>query len=206
MIILIFVSIAVLFFLLCSGAVIWFVLRRRRSPKSKEPTKQTTRRATLTFRWSYIILPMVLLLLSIILTAFFYRLLPAEVAYRFQADGSPDNWLSRGAIVLWALWPQLFLTLLAGAVTWGTTRLSNLFQQAESTQIKPENTISLMGNMIALPQIILLFAMLDIFSYNSYQIHLLPLWALALIVLGVGGIVLGIFFIQAIRRAWEANR
>ena len=149
---------------------------------------------------------MVLLLLSIILTAFFYRLLPAEVAYRFQADGSPDNWLSRGAIVLWALWPQLFLTLLAGAVTWGTTRLSNLFQQAESTQIKPENTISLMGNMIALPQIILLFAMLDIFSYNSYQIHLLPLWALALIVLGVGGIVLGIFFIQAIRRAWEANR
>ena len=56
-----------------------------------------------------------------------------------------------------------------------------------------------MGNMIVLPQIILCFAMLDIFSYNSYQIHLMPLWVFALIVMGLGGMALGIFFILAIR-------
>ena len=56
-----------------------------------------------------------------------------------------------------------------------------------------------MGNMIALPQIILCFAMLDIFSYNSYQIHLLPLWLFALIVMIMGGVIIGIFFILAIR-------
>jgi len=168
--------------------------------------KQTTTGVTLAFHWSYIILPVVILLLSIILTACFYHRLPAEVAYHFKSDGSPDRWLSRGAIILWMLLPQLFLTLLAGAITWGITRLSALFRQPESTWIKPGGILSLMGNMVGLPQIILCFAMLDIFSYNSFQIHIMPLWVFALIVMGVGGIILGIFFIRAIRQAWGATR
>ena len=62
-----------------------------------------------------------------------------------------------------------------------------------------------MGNMVALPQIILCFAMLDIFSYNSYQIHLMPVWIFALIIMVIGGIILGIFLFQAVRRAWVAS-
>jgi len=174
--------------------------------KSKEPIKQTTTGATLAFHWGYIILPVVILLLSIIVTACFYHRLPVELAYHFKSDGSPDRWLSRGAIILWMLLPQLFLTLLAGAITWGITRLGALFRQPESTWIKPERILILMGNMVALPQIILCFAMLDIFSYNSYQIHLLPLWVFSLIIMGLGGIILGIFFIRAIRQAWGATR
>ena len=168
--------------------------------KSKEPAKQTAARATLAFHWSYIVLPVIFLLLSIILSAYFYRRLPVEVAYHFKLDGSPDRWLSRGAIILWMLLPQLFLTLVAGAITWGVTKLSVLFQQPESTRVKPEEILLLMGNMIALPQIILGFAMLDIFSYNSYQIHIMPLWVFALIIMGLGGIILVIFFIRAMRR------
>ncbi len=174
--------------------------------KSKETVKQTTTGRTLAFRWNYIILPVVIFLLSIIITAYFYRLLPDEVAYRFTSDGSPNGWLSRGVIILWALLPQLFLTLLAVAVTWGTTKLGALFSQPESTGIKPERILLLMGNMMALPQIILCFAMLRIFSYNSYQIRLLPLWIFALIIMGLGGIILGIFFIQAIRQVWEFGK
>ena len=45
----------------------------------------------LTFRWSYIILPVVILLLSIILVAYFYQRLPAEVGYQFKPDGLPDR-------------------------------------------------------------------------------------------------------------------
>ena len=170
--------------------------------KSKEPAKQTTAGATLAFHWSYIILPVVILLLSIILTAYFYHLLPVKVAWHFEADGSPDRWLSRGAIILWLFLPQFFFTLLAGAITWGITKLGALFRQPESTWIKPESILVLMGNMVALPQVILCFAMLDIFSYNSYQIHILPLWVFALIIMGLGGIILGIFFIRAMRQAW----
>ncbi len=167
---------------------------------------KTTTGATLAFHWGYIILPVVILLLTIILTAYFYSRLPVEITYHFKSDGSPDKWLSRGAIILWMLLPQFFFTLLAGAITWGISRLSAVFWQPERTHIKLERILLLMGNMVVLPQIILGFAMLDIFSYNSYQIHLMPLWVFALITMGLGGIILGIFFIQAMRQAWRASK
>lgn len=168
--------------------------------------KRTTTGVTLTFHWSYIILPTVILLLSIVLTACFYHLLPADVAYHFKSDGSPDRWLNRGTIILWVLLPQLFLILLAGAITWGIAKMSALFKQPASTRIKPERILLLIGNMVALPQIILGFAILDIFSYNSYQIHIMPLWVFALIVMGLGGIILGIFFLKIIRQVWSTNK
>ncbi|MFC1939092.1 DUF1648 domain-containing protein [Chloroflexota bacterium] len=170
--------------------------------KSKEPVKQTSTGVILAFRWSYITMPMVILLLSVILTVYFYHRLPVDVAYHFKSDGSPDRWLSRGMVTLWTLLPQIFLTLLAGAIAWGMARLSTLFRQLDSSRIKPESILLVMGNMVALPQIVLLFAMLDIFSYNSYQTHILPLWVFAVIVMALGGAVLGVFFIRAIRRVW----
>ena len=159
----------------------------------------------LTFHWGYVALPLTVLILAVGLTGYFYRLLPAEVAYHFQADGSPDRWLSRGAIILWALLPQFLFTLVAGAITWGITRLATMFSQPETTWIRPEKILAVMGNMVALPQILLCFAILDIFSYNSYQIRLIPLWVFALIVMVVGSIVLGVFFFQLIRQAWLAK-
>jgi uncharacterized membrane protein len=186
------------------GAAIWFIFRQRRAIKNKEPIKQTARGESLVFHWSYIILPAVILLLSVILIVYFYHQLPLEVAYHFKSDGSPDKWLSRGMIILWALLPQLFFTLMAGTITWGITKLAALSRQPESSWVKPERVLLFMGNMIALPQIVLCFAMLDIFSYNSYQIHLMPVWVFALIVMGLGAIILGVFFIQAIQQAWRA--
>jgi len=59
-----------------SIGVIWFVFKRRQAVRSKEPTKETTRAKTFPFRWSYIILPVAILLLSIIMAAYFYHLLP----------------------------------------------------------------------------------------------------------------------------------
>ncbi len=200
MIIPILILIVILLLGLGCGAALWFALRYRR------PTKEIITAEALPFHWSYITLPLAILSLSIILTAYFYHQLSTEVAYHFKLDGSPDRWLGREMITLWLLVPQLLLTLVAGAITWGITKLAILSRQPESTWIKPERILSLMGNMIALPQIILCFAMLDIFSYNSYQMHLMPLWVFALIIMGVGGIILGIFFILAIRRAWGTTR
>jgi len=205
MIILVLISIAVFLLVLGCGVAIWFVLRQKQVIKSEEPVKQTTG-ALLAFHWGYIVLPVVVLFLSIILTAYFYHQLPVELAYRFKSDGSPDAWLGRGTIILWTLLPQFLLTLLAGVISWGITKLGTRFGQPESTWIKPESILLLMGNMIALPQVILCFAMLRIFIYNSYQIHILPLWAFALIIMGLGGIILGIFFIRAIRQVWGTTR
>jgi len=166
----------------------------------KDPSRGTISKETIPFRWIYIVLPVAILLLSITLTAYFFPLLPSEVAYHFE-DGLPDEWMSRGATIAWMLTPQFFFALLAGAIVWGTIKLSTHFQQTARSWL--EKILSLMGNMIALPQIILGFAMLDIFSYNSYQIHLMPLWIFALIIIGLGGIILGIFFTLAIRQVWE---
>ena len=190
---------AILLIGLGCAVALWFALRYR------QPTKEVTTAETLPFHWSYIILPLAILSLSLILTAYFYHQLSTEVAYHFKFDGSPDRWLSRELITLWLLVPQLLLALGAGAIVWGITKLGVLSRQSGSAGVKPESMLSLMGNLVALPQIILCFAMLDIFSYNAYQMHIMPLWVFALIIMGLGGIILGIFFVLAIRRAWGAT-
>ena len=161
---------------------------------------------TLTFSWSYIILPLVVLILAVILIFSFYWQLPEELTYQFQSDGSPYKWTGRGTVILWTLIPQLLLTLLAAGTTWGISRLIAPHVESESSSIRPEIILRLIGNMIALPQAILCFAMLDIFLYNAYQIHLLPVWAIALIVLGLGGLFLGIFFFRAVMQAWKTKK
>ena len=170
------------------------------SQLQRQLVKQPTRER-IPFRWNYIILPVVILLLSIVLTASYYHRLPTEVAYNFNPNGSPDKWLSRETTILWTLLPQLLLISLAAAITWGITRLGIITKPTEGTRIKPERILSIMGNIVALPQLILCFALIDIFSYNSYQTHIMPLWVFALIIMGVGAITLGILFTLALRRA-----
>ena len=149
-------------------------------------------------------MPLAILFISVILIAFFYRLLPAELAYSFK-PGAPDNWASRGAVISWTLVPQLILAMLAAAIVWGVIKLSTRFRQSEGNWIRPGKVLSLMGNMLALPQTILAFAMLDIFVYNAYQTHLIPLWVFTLIVMALGGVYLGIFFIQALRQVADRS-
>lgn len=157
-----------------------------------------TQNSSTNFRWNYVALPFAVLFLALALVAYFLHLLPNPVAYHFNA-GVPDRWMERGLLLVWVLGPQFALAFVALCVAWAAVRLARRFAQVESAALN--RIVALMGNMIALPQLILLFAMLDIFSYNSYQIHLLPLWALALIVMLVGTVVLGLFFVRAVRGA-----
>ena len=186
------------------GGAVWFTSRARRLTPNRKPTRDTGEKGRLPFHWSYIILPVVILLLSTVLSAYFYHLLPAEVAYHFKLDGTPDRWLSREISIILMLIPQLFLTLLAGAIIWGIIKLGILSGQTPGAWIKPERMLSLMGNMIGLPQLIIGFAMLDIFSYNSYQTHIMPMWIFLLITLGLATIALGLLFVLAISKVRRA--
>jgi uncharacterized membrane protein len=141
----------------------------------------------------------VVFLLTVALTAYFYHLLPAEVAVHFEA-GEPDGWLNRQMVMVLALLPQLLLTLVALALAWLMARLAARSWPKEGTKTNPRTIVALMGNMVALPQIVFGFAMADIFVYNAYQIHLPALWILALVVMVVGGIVIGVVFTRAMRR------
>lgn len=164
-------------------------------------TKESAKAKGLSFRWNYIVLPVAILLLSVFLSIYFYRLLPAEIAYHFKFDGTPDRWLGRGVVVAWTLIPQFLLTLLAGAAIWIITKMGSFSSHTESTWIKPEKILLFMGNMIALPQFVLFFAMLDIFSYNSYQVHIMPMWVFLSIILGLATIALVLLLAFIISRA-----
>lgn len=173
----------------------WYLFRRR------QPVKENITENAFPFRWKYIVLPVAMFFLSLLLTAIFYPQLPAELAYDFQPDGSADSWFSREIAVVSTLVPQLLLTLLAVTLTWGITKLSIPPQQTQQSRLRLERVVSLMGNMVALPQIIICFALVDIFSYNLHQTHIMPLWLFAVIIMALGAIVLGILFISAVGRS-----
>jgi hypothetical protein len=137
----------------------------------------------------------------VVLSAYFYHLMPAEVAVHFD-NGLPDGWLSRPMTLLLTLLPQFLLALVALTLALVTTRFVNRFWSSEGTRANPRTIVALMGNMVALPQIVFGFAMADIFVYNAYQIHLPPLWIFALIFMVVGGIAIGVVFVRAIKWDW----
>jgi len=151
----------------------------------------------LPFRKKYIALPVVVLVISVIVVAVFYRMLPAELAYRFE-DGAPAGWLSRSALIFGGLLAQVVLTVLAVAVVGVTIRIGARF----SAMLTPAvgKMLVIMGNMVALPMIVLVFAMLNIFSYNAYQVRLMSPLAFALLVAALGLIVLGVLFSVAVRQ------
>ena len=142
-------------------------------------------------------LPLLFLLLSVGLVVYFYPRLPEEIAYHFT-DGSPDRWMGRAVATAWLLVPQFLLAGLSAAIVLGIIKLGNRFQSTATK--RSETMLLLMGNMVALPQLVLAFAMLAIFSYNSYGVYLMPLWIFAVIVMGLGGIILGAVFFLAIQQ------
>jgi hypothetical protein len=130
--------------------------------------------------------------------------MPAEVAVHFE-NGLPDSWLSPQMTLVLALIPQALLTLVGLALAWVTTRMMAR-SWPEGTKTNPGTIVAIMGNMVALPQIVLGFAMADIFVYNAYQVHLPALWIVALIIMVVGGVIIGVVFTRAIRRERAAKR
>ncbi len=157
-------------------------------------------------RWPHIILPAAILALSVILTAVFYGRLPVNAVWLFRSDGSPERWIDRGTLVFWILGLQVLFLLIATGITRGIAGMYNRYTDSDNNVVKPGTVLGLMGNMVVLPQVIIFFAMIDIFSYNSYQTHFLPLWLNAIIVLLAGGIILGIFFLRAALQVWRANK
>ena len=210
MIILLVILVVTFIFILAAGLVFLQMFSPKKSasqPKADEQTQPAQKSGDKKgVRWSYFILPVIILLLSVILIIYFYGKLPGEVAYRFNSDGSPAAWLSRGRISLWAIIPQLLLTLLAIIITYGTTKIGDLFNQGSDTGIKLDTILMVMSNMVIIPQLILVFTMLNIFSYNAFQIHISFIWWISLGIIFAGIVILSIFFIRLIGKMGNKNK
>lgn len=155
-------------------------------------------------RPSYIIGPLVILLLSLGLGVYFYPLLPDELAYHFTLDGTPDGWLSREMTMFWMFVPQFVFFLLALGISWGAVWLSRKFGQTRGSGV--EVIILFMGNLLAIPQLLLCFAMVNIFSYNLLQRHLMPIWAFFLLAFGLVTAALAIFLVYVFSRLRGGQR
>ncbi len=194
------------------GAVLWLAFKQKQSsaktaPSVKGPSVTVPSSARLPFRWRYVVVPVLVLFVSVVAAAYFFGLLPSQIAYHFAADGSADRWVGRGALMMALVAPQFLLAFLGAVVAHIVARVGTRFVQDGSTPAPAiESITTVMSNMVALPQLVLCFAMVDIFAYNAYLVHLPPLYIFAMAVMLVGGSILGLFFLRAIQQARATKR
>jgi uncharacterized membrane protein len=141
------------------------------------------------FRISYIIGPLILLAITIALVAFFYHLLPARLGYRFESDGTPDQWLNCTVVIAMGLGVQSLLTLVAV----GSALIARLLGRQASAGLSVEKLVQFMGNVLIFPQLVVVFVMADIFSYNAYRTHFIPMWIFLIVAIGLATVGLGLF-------------
>jgi hypothetical protein len=136
--------------------------------------------------------------IAIVIAAICYGKLPQETAYRFS-DGEPVSTLNRAALLGWALGLQFVFVLLALGLTFFITSATRRMQLAET----PANRMlfTVIGNIVTLPQMIIAYAMLDIFLYNIGGKTLLPLWAFTVLVMFAAGVVLATIFARVIAQS-----
>jgi uncharacterized membrane protein len=187
------------------GLVIWYAFRQKLKNRTKMVRTESKAAARIdphfTFKWRYVIVPLIILVITIVAIAYFYHLLPLRIAYSYSDDVSGDRWTSKTLFVAIMLIPQILLTLAGAAIAMIVANVGRRFSQDKRIPAAAlPSIITVMSNMVVLPQLILCFAMLDIFSYNAYQIHLLSLYVFIILVMLVGGLMLAFLFYRAIRQ------
>jgi hypothetical protein len=146
----------------------------------------------------YVALPAAALLITLALAAVFFGRLTQEIAYLFL-DNVPVRWIDRGIFLAWVLGLQSVFVLLSGALILLIILASRKIPLPETKLLR--TLLTIIGNVVALPQFIIAYAMTGIFLYNIYEITLPPLQIIAVAVMIMGGIVLVVFFARAIAQA-----
>src|ERR1035437_5324952 len=192
-------TLAIVIIGLAVGGSIFLSNYAKRTAKAKETVKENNE-ITVGFSYRQILLPLVVLLLTVIVVIALGGRLPGQVAYRFNTDGTPDVYVGQTGFLVIILVCQFLLTLMAGGITFGVSMLKVPLGDGSSL-VRPEKVVSFMGNVIGVPQFILFFVMLDIFSYNLYQFHVFPTWLFLIVVLGLATIALIVVFFYLISSA-----
>lgn len=149
------------------------------------------------FQWRYVILPFAVLLISIILTAIFFGMTPDEVAYRFNIDGEPTAHMGAFGAVSLFLGIQLAVAFVSFVIT-RTISAQKFLTDSKDVAIRPDKLLTLMGNILVIPQLVFAYALLDMFIYNANEFHLMPLWLFVAIVLVTSTIIIGVLTLPSL--------
>ena len=188
--------------------MLWLALnRRRKSRGEREVAAADSRRSGevstssgLPFRWRYILLPFLVLLISIAAAAYFYHLLPSEVAFGLGTN-STEKMIGREVFLAMMIVPQFLLSFAGATAAHLIARVGSRYVRDGSASAPPfESIMTVMSNMVVLPQLVLCYAMVDVFVNNAYQFQLPAIYIFGILVMVVGGAILGFFFLKAFQQ------
>jgi uncharacterized membrane protein len=186
------------------AGLILFLLRRERQATAKaakaERVSAPPRSApVLRFRFSFIALPLVIAMTSIISAFVVFPFLPAQVAYRFTMGGAPASYMARGTFFVLMTVAQLAIVGSAYIIASSIVNLGRRAAQDQPLPVDPSRVIWLMANMVVLPQVILAFILVDAAIYGSTTRHLLTPWIFSLLTLGLGSVAIVALFLKSFR-------
>jgi uncharacterized membrane protein len=186
------------------AGAIWILLLLRRGKLSAAGQKTAPPPGDpdgLYFRWSYVAIPIFLLLFCLAVAAIVHPSLPESVAYRFSSAGVPTSFLPRAAFTAIMLGAQAFITLAVVGLAFGIVSFGRRMLGKSALAFNVHGMIWLMTNMLALPQIILAFILLDSSFYALQGSHIMAPWLFSLITVGLGSLVILFVFVQVFKQA-----
>ncbi|AKG53733.1 hypothetical protein DGWBC_1078 [Dehalogenimonas sp. WBC-2] len=158
----------------------------------------------LKFRLSFIILPLIITLLTAILSVIFFNRLPEAVYYRFDTGGVPSgNAVTKGTFLIMMVGIQGILLAVAYFATASISRVQTFRDNVGNFWFNPTRLLTLMGNMPAIIQFIIGYVLIDAIVYALQSDHLMPLWLFAVITLVIGAILILIFGLPIIIQAYK---
>jgi uncharacterized membrane protein len=191
------------------GAGAIWVLSLLRRGKLSSPGQKTApppgEPSALPFRLGYIAVSVFLFLFCLAVAAVVYPSLPESVAYRFNSAGVPTTFLLKAAFTAVMLGAQLFITLAVIGLAMGIVAFGRRMLGKSALAFNVHGMIWLMTNMLALPQIILAFILLDSSFYALQGSHIMTPWLFSLITVGLGSLVILFVFVQVFKQARDTG-
>jgi hypothetical protein len=183
------------------AGLILFLLRRERRAYAQAPQPATVPgpAPVLSFRFSYIALPLVIAVTSVLAALVLLPSMPDPVAYRFTTAGLPDSYMARATFIALMAVAQFAVVGAAYLIASSVVRLGQRASQGQPLPVDPSRVIWLMANMVVLPQVILAFILVDAAVYGANNRHLLTPWLFSLVTLGAGSVAIVALFLSSFR-------
>ena len=191
--------------------IIWMTLRGRKTSAQSEnaaPVAESRSVAAkpveanpLIFRWSYVLAPVILAVVCIVLAASFAAALPNPLAFRFMSNGAPRMSMNTYTFIVLMLAAQVICALAAWGIANTIIRMGHNAFKLSAPQLPLGPYISLMTNMVLLPQLILAYIMLDAFIYGVWTRHIISVGLFSILTIAIGSLILIFMFMRLLSRA-----
>jgi uncharacterized membrane protein len=168
------------------------------------PINASTESQPLVFRLKYIAAPMILAILVVVIALSFLFFLPNPLPFRFDSDGSPLTSMNKYAFILLMVAVQIVSALVAMAIVRTIIGISKNMFKASEAPINLEGLVSLMSNMVLLPQVILAYLLVDTLIYAGWNIHVISFTLFSIGAVVIGTVILLVQFLSISSRARNA--